>query len=118
MTAGRPFNSITPLWRSKPAVKVAMYHFLCFLNHKEPTMYGCAKMMKISRTTAIKWFDVTKWSKNRDEQYRSVRKWILEHLREDCCYDSKLCSSELMLPEEEVFLFMEMLKIEPQYILF
>ena len=118
MTAGRPYNSITPLWRSKPAVKVAWYQFLCFIEHKEPTMYGCAKMMKISRTTVIKWFEATKWSEIRDKQYWLVRKWILEHLREDCCYDSERCSSELRMPKEEVFLFMEMFKIEPQYILF
>lgn len=118
MTAGRPYNSTTPLWRSKPAVKVSMYHFLCFLEHKEPTQYGCAKEMGISRTTAIKWFEATRWSKERDEQYRSVRKWVLDHLNEDSPYDSKRCSKELMLLESDVCLFMAMFKIEHRYVIF
>ena len=118
MSIGRPNNSITPLWKSKPAVKVGMYHFLCYLEHKEPTMYGCAKEMGISRTTAIKWFEVTRWSKERHEQYWSVRRWVIEHLHTDSCDDAKLCSSELALTENDVCLFMAVVKIEHRYIVF
>lgn len=118
MSAGRPYNSTTSLWRSKPAVKVGMYHFLCFMEQRNPTMYGCAKEMGISRTTAIKWFETTRWSKERDEQYWAVRRWVLEHLYTDFSNDAKLCASELMLQESDVCLFMAIFKIESQYVLF
>lgn len=46
MGAGRPYNSTTPAWRSKPAIKVRMYHFLCYMDKKTPNKYDCAKTMK------------------------------------------------------------------------
>lgn len=118
MPAGRPNNSTTPLWRSKPAVKVSMYHFLCFLEHKEPTKYGCAKKMGISRTTAYKWFDATRWSKERNEQYWAVKVWLNRQLYENCRCDSWKCSSDLALKEDNVRLFIEMTKIEKDYVTF
>lgn len=118
MSAGRPYNSTTPLWRSKPAVKVAIYHFLCFHDHKEPTKYGCAKEMGISRTTTTKWFEATRWDEKRQQQYWTVRRWVIEHLYTDSCDDAKQCSSELMLQHDDVCLFMQIFKIESQYIIF
>lgn len=118
MSAGRPYNSTTPAWRSKPAIKVRMYHFLCFLEHKKPTMYGCAKYMKISRTTAIKWFNAMKWSKERHTEYWEVRKWVLEKYGEACQYSPEHCSEELGYDLDDIRLDMEMVKIEPRYIMF
>ena len=48
MGAGRPYNSTTPAWRSKPAIKVRMYHFMCYMDKKTPNKYDCAKTMKDS----------------------------------------------------------------------
>jgi hypothetical protein len=81
-------------------------------------MYGCAKEMGISRTTAIKWFEMTRWSKERDEQYRTVRRWVIEHPYTDFSNHAKQCASELMLQESDVCLFMAIFKIEPQYVIF
>ena len=61
MPAGRRNNSLTPPWRSKPAVKVCLYRLLCFLEEREPTKYGCAKDLGISRTTVIKWWNLVDW---------------------------------------------------------
>ena len=118
MSAGRPYNSTTPPWRSKPAIKVRMYHFLCYLEHKTPTMYGCAKDMKISRTTAIKWFDAMKWTKERNTEYWEVKKWVFEKYGERLSYSPEQCSKELGYSIEDIQLDMEMMKIEPQYVIF
>ena len=50
---------------------------MCYLERETPTKYGCAKTMGISRTTAIKWFDAMKWSKERDAEYWKVREWVI-----------------------------------------
>lgn len=115
MVAGRPFNSTTPAWRSKPAIKVRMYHFLCYLERETPTKYGCAKTMGISRTTAIKWFDAMKWSKERDAEYWEVRKWVWGN---ECQNSPEQCSKELGYNVDDVRLDMEMVKIECRYVIF
>lgn len=118
MTAGRPYNSTTPAWRSKPAVKVGMYHFLCHIHYYEgPTKSGCARLMGISRNTVIKWFDDLRWSQERNGQYRAVRDWVIEHFYNGSPYDTKQCSADLALPEGNVRFFMEMYKIEYRYLI-
>ena len=62
--AGRPYNSITPAWRSKPAIKVCAYKLLSFLNETEPSKSGCSRDMALSRTTVIKWWDAIDWEKD------------------------------------------------------
>ena len=117
MGAGRPYNSTTPAWRSKPAIKVRMYHFLCYIDNKTPNKSDCAKTMKMSRTTAIKWFDDMKWSKERDNEYWEVRKWVLTN-RNDFQFSPEHCSQQLGYSVDDIRLDMEMLKIEPLYVIF
>ncbi len=81
-------------------------------------MYGCAKYMGISRTTAIKWFESMRWDDECNKHYWQVRKWVLSHLYEDCRYDSEACANDLGYAIDEVRLGMEMFKIEPRYIMF
>lgn len=118
MRAGRPYNSKTPVWRNKTAIKVRMYHFLCFQEHKTPTKYGCAKYMNISRTTAIKWFDVMKWNNDRNTEYWAVRKWLLENYKVEGQHIPERCAEELGYNLTDVQLDMEMFKIEHNYVLF
>lgn len=120
MGAGRPYNSTTPAWRSKPAIKVRMYHFLCYIAHKKPTKYDCARYMKISRTTAIKWFDAMKWSKERDAEYWEVKKWVIRVIKygKVCQYSPEQCSKELGYSVDDIRLDMEMMKIEYRYGIF
>ncbi len=62
MPAGRPFNSITPPWRSTPAVMVVTYRFLMTYKRQEATKSGCARYCGISRNTVIKWWDLIEWT--------------------------------------------------------
>lgn len=87
MPAGRPHSSTTPAWRSKPAIRVCLYHYLCYLFRKPPTKYGCAKEMGISRTTAIKWFETMRWNKEQHERYWAIRSWAISHMHLECRYD-------------------------------
>ena len=117
MGAGRPYNSTTPAWRSKPAIKVRMYHFLCYIDKKTPNKSDCAKTMKMSRTTAIKWFDDMKWSKERDAEYWKVREWVIIY-GEAFQYSPEQCSKELGYSVDDIRLDMEMMKIECRYVIF
>ena len=118
MEAGRPYNSITPPWHSKPAIKVRMYHLLCFLKGETPTVYGCAKLMQISRTTATKWFGMMKWNMEKDEHYKTVRNWLLSHSHDDSPYTADDCAKDLKFDLDETRLDIEMLKIERKYIIY
>lgn len=59
--AGRPYNSTTPAWKSKPAIKVCAYRLMHYIEEKEATKYSCAKDLGMSRTTVIKWWDIVDW---------------------------------------------------------
>ena len=118
MGAGRPNNSITPPWRSKPAIKVRMYHLLCFLKGVTPTIYGCAKMMQMSRTTATKLFAMMKWDMEKDEHYKAVRNWLLSHSQGGCPRTADDCAKDLKFDLDETRLDIEMLKIERKYIIY
>ena len=61
MAAGRPHNSTTPAWNSKPCLKVCAYKLYCYLNETEATKSGCARMTGLSRVTVIKWWDTIDW---------------------------------------------------------
>lgn len=118
MGAGRPYHSMTPPWRSKPAVKVRMYLFLCMIELRTPTAYGCVKEMRISRTTAIKWFDAMRWDEDQLKRYWVIKKWVLGNYGEKYQYDAECCAKDLGYDLDEVRIDIEMMKIEPQYIWF
>ena len=65
MAAGRPHNSTTPAWNSKPCLKVCAYKLYCYLNETEATKSECARMTGSSRVTVIKWWNTVDW-KNGD----------------------------------------------------
>lgn len=62
MGAGRPFNSKTPAWRSKPAIKVGAYKLLCYLRGREATKSECSRNLNLSRNTVIKWWNSVDWN--------------------------------------------------------
>ena len=64
MSAGRPYNSVTPAWRSKPCLKVCAYKLSCYLNETEATKSECARMTGSSRVTVIKWWNTVDWEGN------------------------------------------------------
>ena len=64
MPAGRPHNSITPAWRSKPAVRVCAWKLFRFLTEQETTKSECARELGISRSTVIKWWNTIDWDEN------------------------------------------------------
>lgn len=72
MTAGRPYNSQTPPWRSKPALRVCLYRLLCFLEKREASKSACARELGVSRTTVIKWWNLTDWEGGDYEAFRNV----------------------------------------------
>lgn len=76
MTAGRPYYSITPAWRSKPAIKVRAYRFLM---GEKATKAGCAKMTGLSRTTVIKWWNSSEWTSKTGKDFDEVQCWICDH---------------------------------------
>lgn len=73
MSAGRPYNSTTPAWRSKPCLKVCAYKLYCHLKETEATKSECARVTGLSRTTVIKWWNTVDWEcgdfKNFDEMF-------------------------------------------------
>lgn len=118
MPAGRPHSSTTPAWRSKPAIRVCLYHYLCYLFRKPPTKYGCAKEMGISRTTAIKWFETMRWNKEQHERYWAIRSWAISHMHLECRYDAEACAKELGYDIDEVRMAFEIQKRESKYVIF
>ena len=71
--AGRPQNSTTPVWRSKPAAKVRAYRFLM---DKKGTKADCAKETGLSRTTVIKWWDQTEWTPENSQTHNDIQNWL------------------------------------------
>ena len=110
---GRPYNSTTPAWRNKAAIKVRAYRWL---ERDKATKYGCAQMMQMSRTTVIKWWDAMEWSDERRKGFGDVIVWYNTHW-ENLDYD--LCAEELGLSVEEVLLNVATYKeLTPKYVLF
>ena len=110
---GRPYNSTTPTWRNKAAVKVRVYRWL---EGDKATKYGCAQMMQMSRTTVIKWWDAMEWSDERRNGFGAVRTWCNKHWKN---LDYDLCAEELGLTVDEVLLNVATFKeLTPKYILF
>lgn len=72
MTAGRPYNSQTPLWRSKPAIRVCLFRLLCFLEKRELSKSACARELGVSRTTVIKWWNLVDWEGGDFDHFRRV----------------------------------------------
>lgn len=72
MTAGRPYNSITPPWRSKPAIQVCLYRLLCYLEKREASKSACVRELGLSRTTVIKWWNLVDWEGGDYEAFRNV----------------------------------------------
>lgn len=114
MQAGRPHNSITPVWRNKAAIKVRIYRWM---ECDSATKIGCARTMKISRTTVIKWWDTMCWTKEDKERYKSIRRWVISKYGAPCQYVPEVCAKDLGYELDKVKLDMEMLKMEPKYIL-
>lgn len=116
MPAGRPYNSITPIWNNKAAIKVRIYHWLKWHDGDPGTKYDCAKMMGISRTTAIKWWDSMKWTEDRDKGFSDVIHWHCTHWED---FDYNRCAKELNMSVDEVLLnvatYNEMV---PKYVMF
>lgn len=114
MGAGRPRNSITPIWRNKAAIKVRIYRWI---ERDSATKIGCAKIMKMSRTTVIKWWDTMCWTKEDEERYKAIKGWVINKYGDPCQYVPEVCAKDLGYDVEKVKLDMETLKIEPRYIL-
>ena len=97
MTAGRPHNNKTPLWRNKAAMKVRAYRWM---ERENATRSGCAKVMGISRHTAIKWWNRMAWSEEDYKAFTAVR-------HSECIVDEKAftrCAEELGLSLDCVLL--------------
>lgn len=101
MGAGRPHNSITPVWHNKAAIKVRIYRWLKWQDEVPGTKYDCAKMMEISRTTVIKWWDGMEWDGSKIDGFYKVMHWHDTHW-EDLDYDR--CARELNMPIDVVLL--------------
>jgi len=100
MGAGRPSGSKTPVWRNEAAIKVVVYRFLMVRKKQKATKSGCAKYMKVSRNTAIKWWDVVKWT------LEDINNLIIIHKEWD----------EYMNEEDNVKRFQEEYHFETEYI--
>jgi len=72
MTAGRPHNSQTPPWRSNPAIRVCLFRLQCFLEKREASKSACARELGLSRTTVIKWWNLTDWESGDYDAFRNV----------------------------------------------
>ena len=98
MGAGRPYNSITPAWRSHTAARVAAYRFLMANKKQKATKSGCAKYMGIARGTVIKWWDVIKWEKDDFKNVIIIKKYWnkyksytynVEHIKEKSGFEEQ-----------------------------
>ena len=116
MTAGRPLGSKTPPWKNKAAIKVRIYRWLKWHDGDPGTRYNCAKVMGISRTTVVGWWDTMSWTADRHKGFREVIHWYCTHLG---IMDYEQCANDLNLPVDEVKLnvatYEEMV---PKYVLF
>lgn len=96
MTAGRPHNSNTPLWRCKAAINVRLYRYV---HTKDGSQSACAREFGMSRTTVIKYWDAAEWTAENEAVYNRVRKWHWSHLDN---LDYHQCADELGMTYDEV----------------
>lgn len=101
MSAGRPHNSKTPLWKNKAAIKVRIYRWMRLHDDMEESRSECARMMEISRTTVIKWWDTMMWTKEADNAFHEVQHWYNTHWEN---LDYEQASKELRRHIDEVLL--------------
>ncbi len=62
MPQGRPYNSLTPAYRSLPAMSICVWKLQRYLNNEEMTKSACARDLGLSRHTVIKWWDTIEWN--------------------------------------------------------
>lgn len=111
MSAGRPHNSITPEWRSKPAARICAWKLVQYLANREITKSDCARQLKLSRHTVIKWWNTIDWERdyNNFETFMDWRIFWMFH-PEKTLHE---CSREIGLSPEYV-LFMENIRKESE----
>ena len=98
MSAGRPHNSTTPIWRNNAAIKVRIYRWM---KSGSGTKMGCARDMEMTRTTVIKRWDTMEWTAEKLDNFQKVGAWYIHSKDRE---DLGLCAIELGLPIEDVFL--------------
>lgn len=96
MATGRPQNSKTPAWRSKPAIKVRAYRFLM---GDKGTKADCANVTNLSRTTVIKWYDQVAWTPETSKNFEIMQNWMIDHAGHHNI-SAKRCAAEVGLPLE------------------
>ena len=103
MSAGRPHNSTTPVWKSKPAVKIRAY--MC-LKGRYATKCDCAREIGLSRTTVYKW-----WGEVANYDYERMAVWVVIMWKKRVGYgiydwniDLEKCSEETNFTKEEILL--------------
>ena len=101
MGAGRPYKSKTPVWHNMKAIKVRVYRYLADNGDVPSTKNGCAKFMKLSRTTVRKWWDVMEWSEISRNTYNIVWQWRINNYADQ---DFDRCAKELNIPYDDVML--------------
>ena len=94
MTAGRPHDSMTPAWRSKPAAKIRAYRFLM---GDKATKADCARDTGLSRSTVIKWWDQVEWTPENSQTFNDIQNWMemTTHYKN---FNSKRCAAETGIP--------------------
>lgn len=112
MGAGRPHNSTTPIWRNKAAIKVRIYRWM---KGEGATRLGCAKQMKMSRTTVVKWWDAMAWTAEKRRNMDAVGTWYIQHKQSP---NLRQCAEDLGLPFESVQLDVATLcEMTPKYVI-
>lgn len=101
MGAGRPKNSKTPIWRNEAVIKVRVYRYLADKGDVPPTKSGCAKFMKMSRTTINKWWDAMEWTEKSSKIYNDVWKWRIKNYSDQSFLR---CAKELGVSFDDVML--------------
>ncbi len=98
MSAGRPYNSMTPVWRSKPAAKVRAYRFLM---GAKGTKAECARNTGLSRSTVIKWWNQVEWTPENSQTFNDIQNWMgmTTHYKN---FNSIRCASEMGIPVDIV----------------
>lgn len=112
MSAGRPYNSKTPLWNNKAALKVRIYRWIEFSGG---TKYGCAKVMHISRSTVIKWWDIMEWTPDLLTRYKRVKSWMGSN---GFSTDAEACAKDLGISVDDAYLDIHTAQeMHPKYVM-
>lgn len=109
MGAGRPYNSTTPAWRSKPAIKVCAYKLHCYLNGIEATKSECARIIGASRVTVIKWWNTVDWEHGDFDKFRGLFRYQtdLGYTLEEAAKEVKLDDLSMTQPHIVIFEYPE-----------